>query len=73
MLRTKTREDQKSRSSLRKKLKKKKMTRQRWKRVPGASSTHNGLSFNLESCTKKTNCCLISLQKFLNVPEGNIR
>merc|ERR1719150_1590717 len=44
MLRTKTREDQKSRSSLRKKLKKKKMMRQPWKRVPGASSTHNGLS-----------------------------
>merc|ERR1719192_749804 len=41
MLRTKTREDQKSRSSPRKKLKKKKKP---WKRVPGASSTHNGLS-----------------------------
>merc|ERR1719356_1621017 len=49
MLRTKTREDQKTRSSPRKKLKKKKMKRQPWKRVPGASSTHKDNPY-LESC-----------------------
>merc|ERR1719429_456749 len=58
MLRTKTREDQKSRSSMREKLKKKKMMmRQPWKRVPGASSTHKDNPY-LESWTKKTKLLL---------------